>query len=191
MDLREYRATVTLRNGTPAVLRAIRPDDQEALREGFALLSPSTVYHRFFQPKGQLTDAELRYLTELDFHDHVALVASIQNLAGEFVIGVGRMVRLGAGEAGVRGQEKPGPRDAAEVAFVVGDDFQGLGVATHLLWHLAAIARGLGIRTLTAEVLGDNKAMLAVFAHSGLPLTQRVVDGVIHVEMALADSPAP
>ena len=154
MDLREYRAPVTLRNGTPVVLRAIRPNDREALREGFALLSPGTVYHRFFQPKAQLSDAELHYLTDLDFHDHVALVASIQNLAGEFVIGVGRMVRLGAGEAGVRGQEKPGPRD-------------------------------------TAEVLGDNKAMLAVFAHSGLPLTQRVVDGVIHVEMALADSPAP
>ncbi len=190
MDLREYRAPITLKNGTPAVLRAIRPGDREALREGFALLSQSTVYHRFFQPKAQLTDTELDYLTELDFQDHVALVATIQNLAGEFVIGVGRMVRLGAGEAGVRGREKPGPRDTAEVAFVVGDDFQGLGVATQLLSHLVTIARRLGIRTLAAEVLGDNKAMLAVFAHSGLPLTQRVVDGVLHVEMSLGDRPA-
>lgn len=184
MDLAHYEAPATLRDGTPFLIRAIRPSDREALREGIQLLSERTVYHRFFQPKTQLTDAELRYLTELDFRDHVALVAEIKNPAGQLVIGVGRLVRLG-GEAGVRGREKTGERDAGEVAFVVADEFHGMGVATQLLKHLAGIARTLQMRALVAEVLGDNRPMLDVFAHSGLPMTQKVVDGVIHVELGL------
>jgi GNAT superfamily N-acetyltransferase len=190
MDLRNYRAQGQLRGGTPIVIRAIRPDDGEALREGIQLLSERTVYHRFFQAKTHLSDQEIRYLTELDFENHVGLVATIENQAGELVIGVARCVRLGR-DTGVRGQDKAGSRDMAEVAFVVADQFQGQGVATQLLWHLVAIARALGIRTLVAEVLGGNRPMLDVFAHSGLPLTQRVQDGIVHVELALAAGPPP
>lgn len=185
MDLRDYKAPGTMRDGTPILIRAIRPEDKEALREGFDTLSEHSVYHRFFQSKTRLSDPELRYLTELDFRDHVGLVAVIQNPAGELIIGVGRCVRLGTAARGVRGEGRAGPEDAGEVAFIVGDQYQGQGVATQLLGHLAVIARGLGIRTLVAEVLGDNRPMLDVFAHSGLPLRERVEEGVVHVEMAL------
>ncbi|MDX2122014.1 MAG: GNAT family N-acetyltransferase [Gemmatimonadota bacterium] len=187
MDFSHYRAAGALRDGTPIIIRAIQPDDDEALREGFRLLSDQTVYQRFFQAKRDLAEHELRYLTQLDFVDHVGLAAVISNAAGEFIIGVGRFVRLGSGRVGVRGVERDRTPAHAEVAFVVGDEYQGQGVGSQLLAHLAAIALGLGIKYLEAEVLPDNRAMMAVFRHSGLPITEAVHEGVLHVELRLEE----
>ena len=191
MDASDYAVPGTLRDGTPVTIRAIRPDDREALREGFSLLSERTVYHRFFQTKHHLTDGELRYLTELDFHNHVGLVVTIGNRAGELIIAVGRVVRLGSGRAGVRGADRPGTPQHAEVAFVVADEFQGQGVGSTLLWHLAAIARELDIRYLDAEVLPGNRPMLDVFEHSGLPITETTREGLLHVELRLDEEWPP
>ncbi len=182
-DLRDYSARETLRDGTVVRLRSVRPSDKAAFRDGFRQLSTQSVYHRFFQTKSSLSDTELTYLTEVDFRNHVALVvvldqeldtASGHHHPGELVA-VARFVRLPA----ARGA------DLAEVAFTVGDEMQGRGIATHLLRHLAAIGRQLGIRAFVAEVLPDNHPMLKVFAHSGLAVTEEVVDGSVHVEMPL------
>lgn len=186
-DLRDYRARETLRDGTAVRLRAVRPADKAAFRDGFRQLSTQSVYHRFFQTKRSLSEAELVYLTEVDFRNHVALVVELdQELRtasglhhpGELVA-VARFVRL---------PEERGS-DLAEVAFTVGDEVQGRGIGTHLLRHLAGIARGLGIRAFVAEVLPDNRAMLDVFAHSGLAVTEHVVEGVVHVEISLGPGP--
>lgn len=185
MDLSRYQAPGALRDGTPFTIRAIRPEDGEALREGFKLLSDRTVYHRFFQAKRELAEHEVRYLTQLDFVDHVALAAVIKNPAGEFIIGVGRFVRLGSGRVGVRGAERDRTEAHAEVAFVVGDEFQGQGVGTQLLAHLVLLARELGIRYLEAEVMPDNRQMVGVFQRSGLPITEAIDEGVLHVELKL------
>lgn len=199
MNLSEYRAEETLRDGTLVVVRAIRPDDRGALQEGFLHLSDRTVYHRFLQAKRELTDGELRYFTELDFHDHIGLAVELRGTRPPQLIAVGRAVRTGqvvppppegpAPPSRTGGQrfpaEAPRPRDSAEVAFVVQDEYQGRGVGTLLLAHLARIARGLGYRTFEAEVLPDNRQMLDVFAHSGLTRRERVLDGLTHVEMDL------
>lgn len=194
MDPADYRAQATLRDGTPVVIRAIRPSDRDALRAGFAHLSDRTIYHRFLSAKRELTEDELRYFTELDFRDHIGLVVELTSPQGVEPIAVGRAVRTGevppAGAA-ISGDAPPAQGDTppagarAEVAFVVRDEHQGRGVGTLLLEHLARIARGLGYRTLEAEVLLDNRQMLEVFAHSGLPTRERMVDGLMHVEMAL------
>jgi RimJ/RimL family protein N-acetyltransferase len=173
MDPSQYDAAATLRDGGPVRLRALRPGDRAALQDGFAHLSERSIYQRFFQTKRELTDTDLKYLTELDFVDHVGLVAVIPGGTPEGqIIGVGRFVR---------GQH----RETAEVAFVVGDDFQGRGVATLLLEHLARIARAVGVSTLEADVLPDNTQMLEVFQHSGLSMEERVRDGVVHVRLDL------
>lgn len=154
----------------------MRPEDRAAIQAAFGQLSEQTVYHRFFQAKRQLTDTELRYLTELDYRDHVALVAEIEGQDGEPEgIGVGRFVRV----------QGAGAEDHAEVAFTVLDPHQGRGVATLLLEHLARIARELGYRVFEAEVLPDNRQMLEVFEHSGLPMQDGVREGVVHVELGL------
>ena len=79
-------------------------------------------------------------------------------------------------------------RDDAEVAFMVDDRHHGKGIATLLLEHLAALARSNGIGRFTAQTLGDNRGMLAVFAKAGWPVHRRFESGVIDVDFSLADT---
>jgi acetyl coenzyme A synthetase (ADP forming)-like protein len=73
-------------------------------------------------------------------------------------------------------------RDAAEVAFVVADDFQGRGVGTLLLLRLAQAAQAAGITTFQASVAPENHRMIEVFRESGFPVTMRSEPGLIRVE---------
>jgi RimJ/RimL family protein N-acetyltransferase len=155
----------------------VRPEDKSLFAAAFERLSPESVYRRFFQTKQQLSAEELRYFTELDFKNHVALVVTLPQQPDE-LIGVGRFVRLPA----------PAPQDRAEVAFTVADAYQGQGVATLLLRHLVPLAGRLGIRHFEAEVQPDNRQMLEVFEHSGLSQKVSSRRGGTHVVMTL---PAP
>jgi GNAT superfamily N-acetyltransferase len=175
MDLQSYEATAELRDGTPVRIRAIRPSDKAELTWGFRRLSEEAVYHRFFQAKRDLTRQELRYLTELDFLNHVALVVEAEVDGAQRIVGVGRFVRAA-------GQHGP---DRAEVAFTVADPFQGRGVGTLLLDHLARIAPSVGVARFEAEVMPDNRQMLEVFEHSGFGVTEEVREGLVHVELVL------
>ncbi|MGL5852909.1 MAG: GNAT family N-acetyltransferase, partial [Phycicoccus sp.] len=95
--------------------------------------------------------------------DRVALVATTR----DGIIGIGRYDRVD-------------PR-SAEVAFNIGDHHQGKGIGSVLLEHLAAIAQDSGIQRFTAEVLPQNRRMLAVFAEAGYEVARRVEDGVVEV----------
>ena len=132
-----------LRDHTPLLVRPIRPDDKRLLQRGLSELSPASVQRRFLAPKPSFTRSELRYLTEVDGHDHVALVA-LDPADPDRLIGVARWIRL---------QDDP---DAAEVAIVVGDDWQGRGVGTLLAEAVADEARLQGIRRFTATMQSDN-----------------------------------
>ena len=76
------------------------------------------------------------------------------------------------------------------MAFLVEEDYHGLGIAGRLMGHLAAIARERGIAALEADVLAENRAMLSVFERSRLPMKQRRDGSVIHVTLALNPGPA-
>ena len=78
----------------------------------------------------------------------------------------------------------------AELAFVVEEDYQGLGIARRLLRHLGIIAREQGITTFTAEVLFQNVAMLKVFKSSDWPMTSTTEDGSVLISLALDGSPS-
>ena len=79
-------------------------------------------------------------------------------------------------------------RDDADAAFMVDDEHQGKGIATLLLEHLAAIARSNGINRFTAEVLADNRPMLAVFSRAGWPVERRFESGVVDLDFPLDDT---
>ncbi|HVA79773.1 MAG TPA: GNAT family N-acetyltransferase [Candidatus Binataceae bacterium] len=177
-DLRAYATQVTLRGGEKILVRAIHPDDKARLLEHFRGLSPASVHSRFFAMRRDLSDADLARLTELDFHDHVGLAATLGEAGSERFIGVGRYLR-GA---------NPGH---AEVAFAVLDEHQGHGIATLLLEHLAHIARAQGIGEFDADVLADNRHMLTVFEQSGFSIHRATADGVVHLVFPIADSAAP
>lgn len=163
-----WEADVVLRDGGTAHLRPIRPSDAAALQAFHMSQSESSIYLRFFSYKARLSDAELKRFTEVDYRDRVALVITI----GDELIGVGRYDRLGD------------PTEA-EVAFNISDRHQGRGIGSILLEHLAAAARECGIRRFTAEVLPENRKMLAVFAEAGYALDRRFDDGVVSVEFEI------
>ena len=132
-------------------IRPIRPDDKRLLAEGMRHLSARSAYRRFLSPKHSLTAAELRYLTEVDFRDHVAFVA-VRPEEPDVLVGVGRWVRLDS------------DREVAEIAFVVADDLQHRGLGTALGEALADAARERGVKRFVATMLPDNLAAHRLFA---------------------------
>jgi len=176
IDARSYSKKETLKNGLQVTIRAIRPDDKEALVAAFKELESRTVYLRFFGLKKEFSPQELKQATEVDFTRTVALVTCIQVGEIEKIIGAGRYIVFGNAE----------PPDRAEVAFTVEEDYQGLGIGSITLRHLTRIARERGITQFDADVLPDNKGMLAVFHRSGLPVKQKHAEGVVHVTLSLA-----
>ncbi len=133
---------VDLPSGSSVWIRPIRPDDKEGLRVGLGRLSRGTIYRRFLAAKPRFTSAELRYLTEVDGRDHIALVAV--DADGDLVA-VARCVRF------------PDRPDTAEMAVVVGDGLQGQGLGRALAHRLADAALAAGIRFFAATMLGENE----------------------------------
>ena len=173
MDPRHYVARETLKDGTLVTIRAIRLDDADALLKAFNNLDRESVYRRFFSPKKELTDAELAQLTDVDFSRVVALLVTKETVEGEVLMGGGRY----ATDNPSSGQ--------AEVAFVTGGDYRGLGIASHILRHLVRIAHDAGVAHFEADVLAENQPMLAVFRRSGLPMQLWRDGAVLHVTLAL------
>lgn len=161
-----------LRGGDRLAIRAIRPGDRERLVRAFGSLDHRSIYQRFFFAKHELSEKELRQLTESDGIRTVVLVATVGSGAEERIVGLGQYARRGTG---------------AQIAFAVDDDFQGRGIASRMLRRLIRIARERGIQQLEADVLADNGPMLAVFRHAGLPLRKSQADGVVHATLLLSD----
>jgi RimJ/RimL family protein N-acetyltransferase len=176
IDARYYNAKETLKNGIVVTIRAVRPDDKENIAKAFSNLDRESVYTRFFRFKNELTDDELRQAAEVDFEDIVALVVTKENGEEETIVGGGRYIAFAG----------PGDERRAEVAFIVEEDYQGLGIATRILGHLTGIAHKKGISAFEADVLSENRGMLTVFARSGLPMKQAYDGDIIHVTMSLA-----
>jgi acyl-CoA synthetase (NDP forming)/GNAT superfamily N-acetyltransferase len=164
----QWASTVVLGDGDTAVIRPITPSDRDALAAFHARQSDESKYRRYFSAKPTLSGSELTHFTELDFVDRVALVVERH---GEFIAWAS--------------YERWPNREDAEAAFMVDDSQQGLGIATLLLEHLAAIARTNGISRFTAEVLADNRPMMVVFTRAGWPVERHFDSGVIDVEFSL------
>jgi RimJ/RimL family protein N-acetyltransferase len=174
-EVRYYLVTEHLRNGSEVTIRAIRPEDKELIIAAFKELDEGTIYMRFFAPKKDITDRELKWATEVDFLRNVALVACVLEGGRERIIGVGRYIAA----------EGPSSPSSAEIAFVVEEDYQGLGLASILFRHLVLIGRKQGISRFEAEVLPVNKAMLRVFSRAGLPMTTAQSGDSVHVAIFL------
>lgn len=158
-----WEADVVLRDGSVAQVRPIRPSDAEGVRRFHRRQSDESIYMRFFAPLRELSERDIRRFTTVDYVDRVALVATVR---GE-IIGIGRYDRI--------------DRATAEVAFNISDHYQGRGIGSVLLEHLAAIAQEDGITRFVADVLPQNRKMLAVFGDAGYEVERRMEDGVVSV----------
>jgi RimJ/RimL family protein N-acetyltransferase len=140
-----------LLDGSEVVVRPIRSADKGALVAGFEQLSEQSRYQRFLTGIKELSESEVRYLTEVDHHDHEALIAF--GPEGE-AVGVARFVRA---DDPLR----------AEAAVAVIDSWQGRGLGTALTNLLADRARDEGVECFTALVLASNTQMQDVLATLG------------------------
>ena len=170
-DASDYSAVEALRDGRRLEVRAFKPGDRAALESAVACTSAQSLYRRFFTVKRRFSEREQEFFLHVDFVGHVALMAWVKESAGSVIAGGGRYVVVEPGKA--------------EIAFMVIDRYQGQGVGTALMRHLAAIARAAGLKELIAEVLSENVPMLKVFEKSGLPLTIARQPGVVQVTMRL------
>jgi GNAT superfamily N-acetyltransferase len=161
-----------IRDGSVVDIRAIEPGDKDLLREGFERLSERSRYERFLSPLDRLGPGMLRYFTEVDHHDHEALIA-IDPETGHMV-GVARFVR-----------ETQNP-EVAEAAITVADDWQGRGLGTLLLREIAERARQEDVERFSAYVLAQNDDMLELLRRLGPTTVRDRHHGAIEVEAELA-----
>lgn len=174
-----YAEECVLDDGTEVELRLVRPDDKPLMLAAWERLSPESRYRRFFSAKGVLTSEELRYLTELDNVDHLAIGASCRRGGETVALGVARFVRMA---------DRP---DMADAAVTVVDDVQRLGLGRLLLTRLVAAARERGIERFRCDVLATNEGMRRLL-RSLAPVLERPEGPLVTVELPLADVvPAP
>jgi RimJ/RimL family protein N-acetyltransferase len=178
-EIASYSVKEYLKDRRPVTIRAVRPDDKGLVLEALTRLSAESIYRRLFTVKKEITADGLKRITEVDYANVVALVVVLEQTGGDRIVGGGRYIRSGAGGTGQK----------AEVAFLVDDAFQGLGIASVITKHLVAIARESGIARFEAEVLPSNQAMLKVFARSGIPVTSTATREFIYVVMDLGGGP--
>ena len=157
-----------LTDGTTVLIAPARPQDQQAVRQMHAQMSPNNVYLRFFSISPAAADREASRVCRPPDDEHCALLAW-----------------LGDQLVGVASYEPTGKAGVAEIAFAVVDHMHGRGIATLLLDHLVSIARLRGLRAFTAETLADNVAMLRVFANAGLAAKRQMAEGVIETTFPL------
>jgi RimJ/RimL family protein N-acetyltransferase len=165
---------VTLRSGDVVRMRQVQPDDAPALVRAYANLGEQSRYRRFFTVMPELPEATLKAAVEVDHTDHEALVA-VPLLSTE-IVGECRFIRL------------PDQPDTAEVGVTVVDAWQGRGLGSALLARLSERALEAGIEYFTAEVLAENRTMLALLPSLGQVETESH-GPVVSARVELAEAP--
>jgi RimJ/RimL family protein N-acetyltransferase len=170
--VKNYSAVERLRDGSTIQIRALQPDDRDDMLAAVGRSSTQSLRRRFFVPKRGFSEKEITFFMDIDFSNHVALVAETDEDEQSVIVGGGRYI-IG----------QPG---RAELAFTVVDAYQGKGIGTMLMRHLLAIAREAGLKELTAEVLPENAAMLKVFSRFGFRAGSGSDPQVRHLTLQLA-----
>lgn len=165
-----------LSDGSVVELRRLQPSDKARITAAFERLSETSRYRRFFTPLARLTPRHLRYLTEVDQHDHLAWGAIDCADPARGGLGVARCVRL---------TDEP---TVAEAAVTVIDPWQGRGLGPLLLDVLAEDARGHGIETFRGYVLPDNTPMKSLVEQAG-GRTAVTEGGLLRIDLPLPAAP--
>ena len=164
--------TVELSTGQMVTIRLILPGDAPLLVEMFGQLSARTRRLRYHAFTAELPLDQAILMSNLDPARQAALVATCRNDEGEHILGVTQLARASAGTV------------EAEMAIVVRDDFQGMGLGTHLFNLLLAVAYSMGIQRVFGWVKSENRSMLQLFRKTNLPICIEHCSGEMLVEVA-------
>jgi len=164
----------TLRDGTEIFFRPIRPSDEPALSEMLYSLSEQSIQKRYMTRTKAFPHRDIQRLTNIDYKNELAIVGVVPGVSGEEIVAIGQYFL------------DPKTK-AAEVAFVVQDEWQRKGMGTFLLDYLTKIARQRGVKRFYATVLPDNKPMLSIFYNSGYKVKTEFDGQVYKIEFDLTE----
>ena len=145
-----YKSAMSLKNGKSIEFRPLLASDELASRSFFYSLTAQTIYYRFFQNRKIFTHEDLqKHLATLDYKKNMTMIGLVRNRGNRDVVATGSYGMV--------------DETTAEVAFIVREDFQGLGIASYLLGVLERIAKENQYKAFSAYVLTENAAMIRVF----------------------------
>ena len=171
MNAANYSVFETMRNGQQIEIRALRRDDEAGLLAAVGRVSTQSLYRRFFAVRRNFSEKEIDYFLNVDFSDHVTLVAVAKEAGRLTIVGGARYI---VGQPG-----------SAEIAFAVLDEYQGWGIGAMLMRHLVVIAREAGLKQFIADVLPENTSMLKIFERSGLKVSTSRDAEAVHAVLQL------
>lgn len=163
------------KDGLSVRFRAIKPSDEEQMRQLFYRFSDKAIYYRYFSPIKTMPHAKMQEYVNVDYRSTLSIVGIVGGHDQQTIIAEARFVRY---------KDKP----VVDVAFVVDEAYQGLGIATFLFKMLARLAKERGATAMTADVLVSNPAMLKVFEKGEYPVKARVEGGAYALTIDLAQT---
>jgi len=173
LNRRSFEKTITSANGKSVHMRPVLPTDEDMMRDLFYACSEETLYHRFFIKMRAMPHRKLKKFVNIDYVKTMALASVTHEDEHEMIVAVGRYSVDRAS-------------NAAEVAFIVRDDWQGQGVGISMFNQLLEVARKRGIVRFTADVLHDNARMLHIFHKCApAPIESSLEGGVYHLSFSI------
>jgi len=173
------KSTFKLKNGKTAEFRPLLPSDEIAYRNFFYSLQEKTIYLRFFYRMRSFShEVVQKHWASVDYHKNMSLVGLVQRGGHKEIIALGTYAY--------------DSEQVAEVAFVVREDYQGMGIASYLLGKLEHIAKENNYKRFLASVLRENSAMIQVFKkrYPNAKITAQSGNEIL-IEMDLFDSKDP
>lgn len=169
------KKNITLSDGTDLKIRSICPEDAPRLQVLFNRLSEESGYLRFLHNRKSLPDEEAKAFANVDGQSNMAFVAVHKDHDAESVVAVAHYFVISQEDAG-----------SAEVAIVVEDRYQGKGLGTYLLKHLASYAKTHGVHTFVATVHYSNDRIMRLIRRSGLLNKRKLSSGVWEIQVELS-----
>jgi acyl-CoA hydrolase/RimJ/RimL family protein N-acetyltransferase len=160
------------KGGMKVRFRAIKPSDEEEMRRLFYRFSDKSVYYRYFAPIKTMPHSKMQGYVNIDFSRAMSIVGVVGEPGQGHIIAEARFIK---------DQKRP----LADVAFVVDEQYQGMGIATYMYRMLIRLAKDRGIQRLTADVLASNKGMMKVFENGETTVTAKLDYGVYHLSIPL------
>lgn len=164
-----YTENVLLKNGKGIFLKPASISDKQRVTDFMSRLSQDSLRMRFMASVSQVSEKVIDELCHSNFIETGCLLAINGEDPNSKVVGLANYISIGNNRA-------------AEVAFLVEDKYQGLGISTILLERLAGIAAANGIIEFEAEVLPENQQMINVFKSSGFNIHKVWDSDTIHIE---------
>ena len=167
-----YRTTSS---GVEVFIRPVKISDEPLLKDFFYSLSDASLQRRFISERKDMPHERLQDFVVIDYTSEIILLAFTQKDGAEQLVGIGQYAIIGS-------------THTADVAFVIGDDHQELGIGKELLKYLTLLAKKQGLLGFTADVIISNARMMRLFESMGFDVQKHISDGMYEMKMTFLES---